>query len=160
MANRKPLVIVNGQVQQLPAGDTLDAEVSEVDIVSKTNDNASALVIGTAVYPKSNGNVDKGRANASGTVELLGLVRDASIAAAASGAVQTDGILTATTEEWDAVTGQTGGLTSGSPYYLDPATAGMLTATAPTTTGQFVVRVGLAISEVDLDISIQPPIKL
>lgn len=160
MAARKPLVINSGQIEQLQAGDTLDASVSEVDVVSKTNDNAGSIVIGTPVYVKSNGNVDKGRANASGTVQLLGLVKDASVAAAASGIIQTDGILVATTAEWDAVTGGSGGLTAGSRYFLDPSTAGMLTTSAPTTAGQFVVSVGLAISTTDMDISIEPPIKL
>jgi len=160
MAAKKPLVITAGQIEQLQAGDTLDASVSEVDVVSKTNDNAGAIVIGAPVYQKSNGNVDKGRANAQGTVQLLGLVRDVSIAAAASGIIQTDGILAATTGQWDAITGGSGGLTPGSPYYLDPATAGMLTVTAPTTVGQFVVRVGLATSTTEMDISITAPIKL
>jgi hypothetical protein len=160
MAARKPLVIVSGQVQQLQAGDTLDASVSEVDVVSKVNDNAGSIVIGTPVYVKSNGNVDKGRANASGTVQLLGLVKDASIAAAATGIIQTDGVLTATTGQWDAVTGGSGGLTPGTVYYLDAATAGLLTTTAPTTVGQYVVRVGLATSTTEMDISIDPPILL
>lgn len=160
MASRKPLVIVSGQVQQLQAGDTLDASVTEVDVVSKTNDNAGSIVIGTPVYVKANGNVDKGRANASGTVQLLGLVKDTSISAAASGIIQTDGVLAATTGQWDAVTGGSGGLTAGSVYYLDPSTAGLLTATAPSTTSQYVVRVGLAISTTELDISVDAPILL
>jgi hypothetical protein len=36
----------------------------------------------------------------------------------------------------------------------------MLTSTAPTTTGQYVVRVGLALSTTELDISTAAPIKL
>jgi hypothetical protein len=160
MATKKPLVITNGQIEQLQAGDTLDAPVTEVDVVSKTNDNASAIVIGTPVYVKSNGNVDKAQANASGTVQVLGLVRDASIPSSTSGVIQTDGVLSATTEQWDAVTGDSGGLTPGAVYYLSASTAGQLTTNAPTTAGQFVVRIGLALSSTELDISIEPPIKL
>lgn len=160
MSAKKPLVITDGQVEQLQAGDTLDAAVSEVDVVSKVNGNAGAIVIGTPVYVKADGEVDKAQANASGTVQITGLARDVSIAAAASGIIQTDGVLVATTAQWDAVTGGTGGLTAGSVYYLDAATPGMLTATAPTTAGQFVVRVGLALSAIDIDISVTPPIKL
>lgn len=160
MAARKPLVINGGQIEQLQAGDTLDAAVSEVDVVSKTNDNASSIVIGAPVYVKSNGNVDLGRANASGTIQLLGLVKDSSVASSASGIIQTDGIIAATTGEWDAVTGGSGGLTAGSRYFLDASTAGMLTTTAPTSVGQFVVAVGLAISTTEMDISIERPIKL
>lgn len=160
MAAKKPLVITAGQIEQLQAGDTLDAAVSEVDVVSKTNDNAGPIVIGAPVYQKSDGDVDLGRANAQGTVQLLGLVKDVSIAAAGSGLIQTDGVLVATTGQWDAVTGGSGGLTAGSAYYLDAATAGLLTTTAPTSVGQFVVRVGLAISTTEMEISIMPPIKL
>jgi len=160
MSARKPLVIVNGQIQQLQAGDTLDASASEVDVVQKTNGNASPIVICTPVYVKSDGTVDKAKADAPGTVQVLGLVKDVSIDAAAAGSIQTDGVLTATTGQWDAVAGTTGGLTPGTVYYLDPATAGKLTSTAPTTAGQFVVRVGLALSTTELDISTSPPIKL
>lgn len=160
MAARKPLVINNGQVEQLQAGDTLDASVGEVDIVAKTNDNAGSLVIGTPVYVKANGNVDKAQADAQATVAMLGLVKDASISASASGNIQTDGVLVATTGQWDTITGGSGGLTAGSRYFLSAATAGMLTTTAPTTTGQFVLLVGLALSTTEMDISLQSPIKL
>lgn len=160
MTARKPLVINGGQIEQLQAGDTLNASTTEVDVVAKTNDNAGAVVIGAPVYQKSNGNVDKARANAQGTVQVVGLVADVSIAAAGSGNIQTDGVLVATTGQWDAVTGGSGGLTPGSPYYVDAGTAGMLTATAPATASQFVVRVGLALSTTDMDITITAPMKL
>lgn len=106
------------------------------------NDNAGSIVIGTPVYVKSNGRVDKARANAIGTCTTLGFVRDTSISAAASGNIQFHGIITATTGQWDAVTGGSGGLTPGSYYYVSSATAGLLTTTAPTTTGD-VVKEGL-----------------
>ena len=160
MAARKPLVIINGQVQQLQAGDTLDASVSEVDVVSKSNGNAGAIVIGQAVYTKADGTVDLAKADASGTVEVLGFMKTTSVAAAASGIIQTDGILAATTGQWDIVSGGTGGLTPGAVYWLSAATAGSITDTAPTTAGHQVVRVGKAISETEMEISIEPPILL
>jgi len=58
------------------------------------------------------------------------------------------------------VTGETGGLTPGAVYYLDPDTPGNLTQTAPTTTGDFVVRVGRAISATAMEISVSQPILL
>jgi hypothetical protein len=160
MASRKPLVLNGGQIEQLQSGDTLNASCNEVDSVIKTNDNAGAIVIGQPVYVKSNGNVDLARANAQGTVQVLGLVTNASVAAAGAANIQTDGVLTATTGEWDAVTGETGGLTPGAVYYLDDATAGMMTQTAPSAAGKFVVRVGVALSTTELDIDNTPPIKL
>lgn len=160
MASRLPLVVVNGRISQLPSGDTLNAQVNEVDTFTLTNASASAVPIGTPVYISAASACQPARANASGTCELAGLVRDASIAASASGSVQTDGVLTATTTQWDSVTGQTGGLTPGSTYFLSSATAGRLTVTAPTATGEFVTRVGRALSTTDLDITLEPAIAL
>lgn len=160
MALRKPLVIIAGQVQQLPSGDTLDARAAEVDVVALTNGNISSIVIGSPVYSDSAGSVDLAQADSSGTVEVLGLVKDVSIGAASSGSIQTDGILAATTGQWDAVTGETGGLVAGTVYFLDPSTAGKLTLTAPTTASEYVVRVGKAISTTEMEITIEPPILL
>ena len=109
MAVKKPLVITNGQIQQLQAGDTIE----HPGILNRTNNNAGAIVIGQAVYVDGAGTVDLAQADAAGTKDVLGLVVDTTIAAAAAGGVITTGILTATTGEWDAVTGQVGGLTSG-----------------------------------------------
>lgn len=153
MAIRKPLVIISGQVQQLPAGDTLDASSSEVDVVALTNGSGSAQVIGTPVYISAANEFQPARANAAASAKVFALIRDVSVAAAAQGVVQTDGILTATTAQWDAITGQTGGLTPGSEYYLDAATAGRLTTVAPSTGGEYVLRVGTAISATDFEIS-------
>jgi hypothetical protein len=68
--------------------------------------------------------------------------------------------LTATTGQWDAVTGGSGGLVANTVYYLDAATAGKLTATAPTTAGQYVVEVGMALSTTELLIKTRTPILL
>lgn len=160
MATRKPLVIVNGRIRQLAAGDTLDASVNEVDVISQINGNAGALVIGAPVYTSGSGEVDKAQANALATVDVIGLVRDASIATGQPGNIQTDGVLTATTGQWDAITGQTGGLTVGAIYYLSPSTAGQLTATPPSAVGHFVARVGKALSETELEITIEQSVEL
>ena len=160
MALRKPLVIIDGVTQQIPSGDTLDAAASEVDVISLTNAGGSSAPIGTPVYISAADSFQNARANASGTCDVTGLVRATSIAASASGNVQTDGVLTATTAQWDAVAGTTGGLTAGATYFLSAATAGQITAAAPTTSGQFVTRIGKAISPTSLEISMQPPIGL
>jgi hypothetical protein len=156
MALRKPLVMNAGQIQQLQSTDTLDAIQSGGDAVVQTNDEVGAIVIGTPVYNDVNNGVKKAAANAAGTKDVIGLVRDSSIGAATTGAIQTDGVLTATTGQWDAVFGTAGGLTKGVRYYLS-ATAGLGTATAPTTVGQYVVELGIALSTTDLEISIKGP---
>lgn len=154
MAKKKPLVLTNGQIEQLQSGDQIDHR----NTVSRDNDNAGAITIGQPVYATSGTNVDLAQADAQGTIRVNGLVEDISIAAAATGDIVVDGILTATTGQWDAVTGDVGGLTPGSNYFLDAATAGNLTKTAPST--GFVVRVGHALSDTELEIEIQQPIKL
>lgn len=154
MALRKPLVLINGIPTQIPGNDVLDATLAEVDQINMSNGEAGAIVIGTPTYISAANTVKKAQANASGTTDVLGLVRDTSVAAAAQASVQTDGQLTATTTQWDAVTGGTGGLTAGAVYYLSASTAGQLTATAPTTSGQFVIRIGKAISTTIMDIQI------
>ena len=160
MATRKPLVIVDGVLRQMAAGDILDAQLNEVDYVTVTNDEAGSVVIGAPVYVNGDGTVLKAIADAIGTSEVLGLVSDVSIAASASGRVLTDGKLTATATQWDAVTGQTGGLTAGDIYFLDPTTAGKLTITAPTADTKVVARVGKSLSATVLEISINQPILL
>jgi len=160
MALRKPLVIVNGRIRQIAAGDTVDAQISEVDVVNQQNNNIASIVIGAPVYNDGAGTVDLAQADAAATVEVLGLVKSASIVAAASGAIQTDGILVATTAQWDTITGDVGGLVAGSVYYLDPDTAGLLTVTAPSAVGDFVVRIGKAVSTTEMEITILQPIEL
>lgn len=156
MAIKKPLVITDGQIEQLQAGDQLE----NANLLVRTNSNAGAIVIGQPVYSDSGTTVDLAQADAQGTIRVIGLVADASIANAASGGVLVDGVLTATTGEWDAVTGEIGGLTAGANYFLDAASAGALTQTAPTVTGEFVVRIGHALSTTELEIEVQQPIKL
>lgn len=149
MAIQKPLVIIGGQVQQIPAGDSLSVAASEVGVVARTNANAGALVIGTPVYASAAGAMDKAGATTVSLSKVIGLVQQASISAATSGFIQADGVLTATTAQWDAVAGTTGGLVFGTIYYLS-ATAGLLTATAPVASGSYVLRVGVALSTTEL----------
>lgn len=156
MAAHRPLIIDAGEVKRLPAGDTLTVPFSELIETSLVNDNAGSVVICAPVYIAAAGHFDKAKADAAGTSKVIGLVSDSSgaILTTATGTVGTDGLFTATTGQWDAVTGQTGGLTANTDYYLDAATAGKLTITAPTTTGQYVVYVGRAISTTDMKIEI------
>jgi len=110
------------------------------------NNHGSTVVIGEAVYISGAGQVSKANANSGSTYTVIGLVKDTSITNTSSGDISIAGTLTATTGQWDAVTGQTGGLTSGAQYYLSAVTAGALTTTPPSTTGHFVVNVGRALS--------------
>lgn len=152
MALRKPLVIVAGQVQQLQAGDSIANPIT----ITQTNDEAGAIVIGTPVYNDAIDGVKKAQANASLTSRVLGLVADVTVATGQPANIQTSDVMIATTAQWDAVAGTTGGLAFNVDYYLDPATAGKLTSVPTVTVGQWLVRVGRGISTTELDIRIDP----
>jgi hypothetical protein len=161
MALRTPLVIVNGQIQQLQAGDTLNVTaVGGGDVISLTNDNVGAITLGMPVYATAADHVDKARANAAGTVQVVGLVQATSIASGASGNIQVNGILTGSTAQWDAAFGTVGGLVFNTRYFLSATTAGLGTSTAPTTVGQYDVELGIALSTTELSVAITTPILL
>lgn len=162
MSLRKPLVVgTDGLAQQLQAGDSIDAGTVTSQTRSVTNgEGSAAIVIGAPVYANAADTVKRAQANAKSTSKLAGLGFDASTAAAAAGNIIFGGILVATTGQWDAVAGTTGGLAFGTYYFLDPATAGKITATVPTTVGQCVTLVGLALSTTELELMLEPPILL
>jgi hypothetical protein len=126
--------------------------------LTATNGEASAIAIGRAVYVSAADTVKLANANAAGTKQVVGLVFDTSINAAASGSIAVAGVVTATTTQWDAVTGQTGGLTSGAKYFLSNTTAGALTTTAPTT--GYIAPVGVALSTTKMVINVERTVKL
>ena len=162
MATRIPLVIgSNGLPQQLQASDSISTPTSQTSVRQQLNGEAStAVVAGMAVYVSAAGTVKRAQANAASTAQVAFLAYDASTAAAASGNMADKGVLTLTTAQWDAVAGTTGGLTFATNYFLSATTAGMLTATAPTTVGQLNVLIGEALSTTDMLLILAPPILL
>jgi hypothetical protein len=158
MAERKPLVLdSNGNITQLQSGDTLDAVAKEVDAFGMINEEINPIVKLSPVYVSSAGSVKNSQANAPATHKVLGLAMT-TIAPTAIGAIQTDGQVTGTIAEWNAITGQVGGLTPGATYFLDEANLGRLRVT-PNTTGSLVV-IGEALSTTALDLNIEKPILL
>ena len=141
------MVLTNGQPEQLQAGDS----IIEVDILNLTNGEAGSIVIGTPVYVFGAGSVKKARGNAVGTTPVFGLVAQTTIATAVAGAIQTSGILVATTGQWDAICGTSGGLSPNTKYYLSEATAGLLTSTPPAT--GFSQEVILALSTTEANVN-------
>lgn len=129
----------------------------EVDVFTATNNNAGSITLGQAAYVDGSGTVDLAKADAAATDRVIGLVADASIAAAADGNIQYSGKITSA--NWLSVIGSTS-LTDGADYFLSAATAGRLTATAPTTTTEFVVYVGHALTTTTLLLGIERPIGL
>lgn len=135
-----------------PAGGTVN--------ISKTNGDTQNLDIGTPVYLDTGSNtVKRARANNATTTRVFGLLAQ-DIAQAASGIVQVFGVMAASTADWDAVTGQTGGLTPGVYYYCSADTAGKLTVTPPSTEGQYVARVGWGVSSTEMHVDVEPSVLL
>lgn len=160
MALRKPLVQNAGEIQQLQTGDTLDAPQSGGDIVVQTNNETSPIVICTPVYNDGSDTVKKASAAATGTSTVLGLVYTSpSITNGTSGSILIQGILSATTLQWDAVAGTSGGLTAGVRYYLSSST-GLISATAPSVNGQYIVEIGIAISTTEMKVNVSRRILL
>lgn len=124
------------------------------------NDSGSLVTIGQVVYLKANGKFTLAQADVLYTSEILGLIVDTSILNGSIGTVQITGPLTTTTTNWDALTGQTGGLTPNTLYYLSPTTAGNLTIIPPTSINACLVRVGKAITATKLLIYPREPIIL
>jgi hypothetical protein len=157
MAAQKPLVIISGQIQQLPTGDTLAAAASNPESIIMTNANVGAIVIGTPVYVSADSSVDKANASGVSTAHVLGLVVEATIATTNPATIQTGGVFTATAPQWNAVaetaigTPATTGLTPGSVYFLS-STVGKISSVAPTGAAALVAVVGVALSTLELEI--------
>lgn len=153
MTQRKPLVIVNGEIQQLQSGDSIAQE----EDAQFTAD--AAMIAGQVVYMTAADHIGKAKADAAGTAQPIGLCNSA-ISNGAVGPVQTGGIITLTTTQWDAVFGTTGGLAFNAPYFLSAGTAGIGTATPPSTVGQYVIQLGVALSTTEFQINIQQRVLL
>lgn len=136
-------------------GDFVTLDVDQTDIIpSMTNNNVGAIVKGQPVYCDDNDDVDLADADNVNTSEVIGLVADASIASSASGNIRVAGILTATTAQWDAVTGDVGGLAAGTIYYLSDATPGTFTTISPSQVGVLFVRIGVGLSTTEMKLLI------
>lgn len=142
----------------------VDAKFDEsgTQVFFKINASDVVFIKGTPVCAVSYNDQHAIPANASAvdTSRVIGLIADSSVVMFAVGRVQGMGLFTATADEWDAVTGLTGGLTPGRDYFLKSGTMGGLTATPSTSTGEFLCKIGRAASSTILDTSIEPSIEL
>lgn len=132
-----------GQVLQVvgstPTWVTLSATVGLNIIDAYTNENASPITIGEAVYFSANGGVNLADNSTSWATSIcVGLVYDSSISASASGNIILAGVLP----------GATSGQTFGTELFL--STAGALTTTPPSSSGTTVVRVAICINATDV----------
>lgn len=104
---------------------------SATTILSRpTNDELTNVVMCTPVYADGPGTFKKALGDGSAKAKFFGVVADQLIAPATQGAVLSVGVLTASTAQWDAVCGTSGGLAYGTLYYLSTTTAGALTTSS------------------------------
>jgi hypothetical protein len=52
------------------------------------------------------------------------------------------------------------GATAGQPFYIDPASDGDITSTAPSSSGEYVIKVGIALNADDLLVKISDPVRI
>jgi hypothetical protein len=104
---------------------------------------------GEALYLRASDGL-VGRAIASGTLDQAYV---AGIADSSKGAGQTVKVLVTGVEAIS-------GLDAGDHYFLSAGTPGSITTTPPSTAGQYVVRVGEAVSGSEFSIQLEPPILL
>lgn len=121
-------------------------DLSTVDAANKVVNSYTAdeaLAARDVLYISAADNVSKALANNTSQSYAMGLAVAAAIDTAPV-EVQSEGVMTGFT-----------GLTAGSRYYLDATTAGAITSTIPTGTGNTVVQVGYAKSTTALHIHIE-----
>ena len=151
---KKPIVITQGQLEQLQIGDVL-APVPNV--FEAVNGESATILIGGTVYISAANTVKYAKADDEVTKNAIALCT-ADIDSSEIGVVQVDGRLTLTIAQWDIATGDTGGLVPGTSYFLSEAVAGRISKIAPNT--GFVAKIGIAVSTIDFEILISAPIKL
>jgi hypothetical protein len=133
----------------------LQTEVYKQKFITLANASGGALVPGAPVYNLADAS-GVGKADCNGTTvvrQCIGLVKTGSASLAAT-LINKQGPMTLTTAEWDTAAGTTGGLTAGTEYYVS-GTAGVITATRPSTTGDNITSVGIALSTTVLNVNIK-----
>ena len=151
-------VLGNGQYGnaiRLPSGGLA------ANIVYATSTIAHATTIGNAVQVQTESDtllgVKRASANSFTGAPVAGILIPNTFGQPGA-AIQTSGIVTLTTAQWDAVvTGESGGLTANDVYYLSDVTAGLLTTTPPTASGSYVTPIGRALSATQLQLELGLP---
>lgn len=155
---RKPTVFntSTGRYENLQGTDTLDATLDEVNFSTLTNNNASPILKGFAVYKNGTADqVDLADATSGALAQVIGLVDDTSIANAATGRIITSGRITVA--DWTGITGAAA-LTPGADYWLDFSGPGLLTTTIPVIPGNYRVYVGEAVDAQTLEVKLERPV--
>lgn len=129
-------------------------------VLSRANEDFINLTIGMPVFAYSPTGVRRAVATeSSGAWKVIGLTIN-TVLQAGIGNFQAEGVLTATTAEWDAVTGDVGGLVANKTYFLSSTQVGKITMTPPTGAGEYLCRIGVGYSSTSMYIDLGSCIKL
>lgn len=153
MAQRQPLTIVAGQIEQVQAGDNFGNRII------RNNASGTTAVRGQPVISDGDGSFDLANRASVANAKVIGLLAQGSVGNGSDGTIQVDGMFEASTTQWDAVTGGSGGLVAETYYYLG-LTDGTLTSTPPSTAGEVYILVGIALNTILMRIVIGPQILL
>ncbi len=140
-------IVVGTNTSNISTNTSNISDLMDQVLIELINNDSVTITIGTPVYS----DFRRAKADSSTTNKVIGLAFE-DTDAANSGRIQVTGIFTATTGEWDVVTGDSGGLTPNTLYYLSEAVAGKLKTTAPVT--GYVSPVGIAVSTTQMKIEI------
>ncbi len=132
------------------------ASVGEIVTASYESDHPGVLSRGMAVC-LVNGKLRRST-SLPGFDKVIGLVYEDAITQGEAGRVQTDGNFITTALMWDDATGMVGGLAPMQRYFVTDT--GAITPYPPTTAGQYIVPVGLALDGVTLRIELNATILL
>jgi len=131
--------MIVGSTSSTPSSSTVTASITAGE--NLTTNDAVYVSIGAGDGGRTAGSVYKLDATNSNRMEFIGLVTQTVLSGAAA-TVQLVGELSGFT-----------GLTTGQPIYASVTTSGATQNTAPTTAGQWVIQLGLAISATKLAIN-------
>lgn len=126
------------------------------DIESYTAEVDTSVQIGTPIYLTEVGHARPAQASGQPQTNVIGLA----VSAAEPGFTchyLTEGKVTR--DDWSLVAG-TSALLVGQTYFLAPSSPGRITITPPSQSGNYVVRVGRAVSPLSLDVEVELPIRL
>jgi hypothetical protein len=112
----------------------------------------SDIVHGTPVYSTSGSHFEVSQASGLPQADVIGL-STASTSSGLTASIQTQDVLELTTDQWDVVTGDVGGLVSGTTYSLDGSAPGMLRSTPPSKPSEtHDTLVGVAVTSTKMNI--------
>lgn len=150
MALKVPLVVTSGEVQQLQTADSLaDASGNLYGIGNRLTVILSG--VGT-LNPKDIVYFQGGVVGGGHLVDFAkadDITKCKQLGMYIGSFVQLSGLITGLS-----------GLTQGSEYWLSPTTAGAITTTVPSTAGQVVVKLGIALTSSIFILNIKHPILL